>query len=300
MITFNCGSYAGITIWNIRFSNDSTWTSSYIVIGFYYGDVALNCASCQLTNVAPSASNLVAKNGTITYILGSATSSTVVTYVQTPSNCGIFLKTTYSITINGGVGTDNWLSAIYTDGTVLTIDIYSTAPADAGSYVLTMTTTTKQLSFTYTDTYVLNVVVVDPCNTPTWNTNSIADIYATVLQSPVSITTFTASTTTGSCGSITYTMSPTTYSIITMNASTREITVNPTSVTDINTYAMQIVASLVSYPSATTQTLSFNVIVDACVVTGVTVVSNGFNPALTSSCNIEDPTGFLRPIATFT
>ena len=168
--------------------------------------------------------------------------------------------------------------------------------------MLTLTTTTEQLGFTYTDTYVLNVVIVDsyPCNTPTWNTNSIADIYATVLQSPASIMTFTASTTTGSCGSITYTMSPTTYSIITMNASTRQITVSPTAVTDISTYAMQIVASLASYPGATAQTLSFNVIVDACVVTGVTVVSNGFNPALTSSCNIEDPIGFLRPIATFT
>ena len=203
------------------------------------------------------------------------------------------------ITIVGGIGTKNWLSGILTNGEVLTINIYSIAAADAGSYVLTMTTTTEQLGFTYTDTYVLNVVVVDPCNTPTWNTNSIADIYATVLQSPASITTFTASTTTGSCGSITYT-SPTTYSIITMNASTRQITVSPTVVTDISTYAMQIVASLASYPGATAQTLSFNVIVNACVVTGVTVVSNGFNPALTSSCNIEDPIGFLRPIATFT
>ena len=270
------------------------------MILFYYGTIALNCSSCQLTGVAPSASNVVPKNGTIPYTLGSATSSTVVTYVQTPSTCGIFLKTTYMITIVGGIGTKNWLSGILTNGEVLTINIYSIAAADAGSYVLTMTTTTKQLSFTYTDTYVLNVVVIDPCNTPTWNTNSIADIYATVLQSPASITTFTASTTTGSCGSITYTMSPTTYSIITMNASTRQITVSPTAVTDINSYAMQIVASLVSYPSTTTQTLSFNFIVNACVVTGVTLVSNGFNPALTSSCNIEDPIGFLRPIATFT
>jgi hypothetical protein len=300
LITFICGSSTSITTWDVRFSNGSSWTSTYTVIFSYHGTIALNCSSCQLTGVAPSASNIVPKNGTITYTLGSTTSSTVVTYELTPSTCGIFLITTYMITIVGGIGTKNWLTGIYTDGKVLTIDIYSIAAADAGSYVLTMTTTTEQLDFNYTDDYVLNVVVVDPCYTPTWNTNSIADIYATVLQSPASITTFTASTTTGSCGSITYTMSPTTYSIITMNASTRQITVSPTAITDISTYAIQIVASLVSYPSATGQTLSFNVIVNACVVTGVTVVSNGFNPALTSSCNIEDPIGFLRPIATFT
>ena len=86
------------------------------MINYIIGKIALNCSSCQLTGVAPSASNLVPKNGTITYTLGSASSSTIVTYVLTPSTCGIFLKTTYMITINGGIGTENWLSAIYTDG----------------------------------------------------------------------------------------------------------------------------------------------------------------------------------------
>lgn len=85
-----------------------------------------------------------------------------------------------------------------------------------------------------------------------------------------------------------------------MNASTRQITVNPSSSSEINTYSMQVVASLSSYPSSATQTLSFNVIVSACVVTGVTVASNGFNAALTQIVNIEDPVGLMIPIATFT
>ena len=79
------------------------------MIGSYFGTITLNCASCQLIGVAPSASNLVPKNGTITYTLGSATSSTVVTYILTPSTCGILLKTTYMITKVGGIGTENWL-----------------------------------------------------------------------------------------------------------------------------------------------------------------------------------------------
>ena len=151
----------------------------------------------------------------------------------------------------GGGGTKNWLTGVMTDGTVLSIDIFSALPADAGTYVLSMTTTTSQATFSYSDTYVLNVLVVDPCNTPTWNSNTIADINASVLQNPVSVTTFTASTVTGSCGTVTYTLSPTTYSFITMNASTRQITVSPTTSADIGTYPMQIFASLVSYPSAT-------------------------------------------------
>ena len=200
------------------------------------------------------------------------------------------------------MGTENWLlsiiSATTTTSEVITVNIYSIAAADAGTYVLTIYSSTTQLSFTFTDTYVLNVVIVDPCFTHVWNTNSIADIYTSVLKSPVSITTFTPSTSTGSCGAVTYTMTPT-YSIITMNPTTRQITVNPTSDLDINTYSMQIVASLVSYPSAPTQTLTFDVFVNACVVTGVTVASNGFNPATVFQCNIEDPIGLLIPIVTF-
>jgi len=298
VITFNCGVASGTTYWDVRFSNNSDWTSIYTVIGFYTDTIAVNCASCQLTGVARSASNAVSDGGTVTYLLGATTSSTVVTYVLTPS-CGIFLKTTYSITIVG-VGTKNWLQSIVSTGEVITVSIYSITSADAGTYVLTMTTTTTQQGFNYIDTYVLNVVIIDPCVTPVWNANSIADIYTSVLKSPVSVTTFTASTVSGSCGAVTYTMTPTTYSIITMNPTTRQITVNPTTVADINTYDLQIDASLVSYPSAPPQTLTFKVFVSACVVTGVTVASNVFNPAITLTCNIEDPIGLLIPIATFT
>ena len=63
---------------------------------------------------------------------------------------------------------------------------------------------------------------------------------------------------------------------------------------------MEVVASLVNYASAPTQTLSFNVIVSACVVTSVSVASNGFNSALTQTVNIEDPIGLMITIATFT
>ena len=63
---------------------------------------------------------------------------------------------------------------------------------------------------------------------------------------------------------------------------------------------MTVTAKLDSYPSATTQTLSFNVIVDPCVVTSLAVASNAFNAALTTTVNIEDSIGLMIPIATFT
>ena len=63
------------------------------------------------------------------------------------------------------------------------MSINSTAQADAGNYVLTLTTNTKQLSFTYTDTYVLNVVIFD-CKLATWNLNSISDIITSVSVDP--------------------------------------------------------------------------------------------------------------------
>ena len=154
-------------------------------------------------------------------MLGAATSTTVVTYVKTPCD-DVFLETTYSVTIVGGIGTTNWLATPTTTGSVLTIDISSSSPADAGTYILTLTTQTQQGSFSYSDVYVLNVVVVDPCYTTTWNANSIADIIVSVLQSPVSVTTFTASSVPNNiCGTVTYTLSPTTISFITMDASTR-------------------------------------------------------------------------------
>lgn len=63
---------------------------------------------------------------------------------------------------------------------------------------------------------------------------------------------------------------------------------------------MQVSASLTSYPAVQAQTLSFNVIVGACIVTGVTIASNSWNPSLTHPSNIGEPTGLLLGIATFT
>ena len=75
---------------------------------------------------------------------------------------------------------------------------------------------------------------------------------------------------------------------------------NPTSSADINTYLMTIVASLTSFPSSATQTLTFNIVISGCFVTSLAVATNAFNAALTTTVNIEDPAGIFIPIATFT
>lgn len=133
--------------------------------------------------------------------------------------------------------------------------------------------------------------------------NSIDGITTTVLKSPATAIIFTPSSVTANgvvCGSVTYTLSPTTYSFITLDSTTRTITVNPTLSSQISTYPMTVIASLVSYPTAATQSLNFNVIVNACVVTSLTVASNPWNPALTLTVNIEDPAGIIIPFTTFT
>jgi hypothetical protein len=121
VLTFHCGGTPGTSLLEVTFSNLSYWGISYSFIFNYYGTIALNCASCQLTGVAPSASNLVPSGGTITYLLGAPTSTTVVTYVETPTTCNVSLKTTYSISIVGGVGTKNWLLSLTKSGLVITL-----------------------------------------------------------------------------------------------------------------------------------------------------------------------------------
>jgi hypothetical protein len=64
------------------------------------------------------------------------------------------------------------------------VSINSAALADAGNYVLTLTTNTEQLLFTYTDTYVLNVVIFFDCKLATWNLNAINDITTSVSVDP--------------------------------------------------------------------------------------------------------------------
>jgi hypothetical protein len=68
-----------------------------------------------------------------------------------------------------------------TNGQIITTTILSTSAADAGTYIISMTTKTTQMSFVYSDLYVLNVVIIDPCSTPIWATNSIATITVSVL-----------------------------------------------------------------------------------------------------------------------
>jgi len=63
----------------------------------------------------------------------------------------------------------------------MTLTISSTSVLDVGTYVLYLYSDTTQGSFTYSHIYVLNVIIVDPCATPVWNANSIAQITTTVL-----------------------------------------------------------------------------------------------------------------------
>jgi len=77
-------------------------------------------------------------------------------------------------------------------GTTVSVNIQSNSVVDAGTYVVTLSTSTKVSTFSYSDTYTLNVIIVN-CWNVIWNANSIGTITTSVLLSPVSTTVFTAS-----------------------------------------------------------------------------------------------------------
>jgi hypothetical protein len=139
-------------------------------------------------------------------------------------------------------------------GQVLAITVSSASLTDVGTYVLTVYTSLTYSAFTYADTYVINVVITSCCDiAANWNANSIATMTSTVLASNL-VRTFTASTFVCSlnCGTVSYTLSPT-YSFITLNASTRTITVAYSALTaaNIGSYFMTVTASLATYPATT-------------------------------------------------
>ena len=88
------------------------------------------------------------------------------------------------------------------------------------------------------------------------------------------------------CGDISYTFT-TSETFITFDSTTLIITVDPTLDTEIGTHSVDLVATLVDYPLITT-TVTFNVVVDPCVVTSVIGVNAVSDTSTSISITIFD------------
>lgn len=221
----------------------------------------------------------------------------LTTYTQSPA-CG-YSPTDVSLTANPASNTGFAIYPFFSlfSPTVMQVQTSDTFLRDQiftiqqqTTYGTVVVTQTQKVLFAY-------------CPGTSWNSNSISNIITSVLVSPsLAAQTFTASTVTSltSCGLVSYVLSPSTYSFITLNTALRTLTVVSTSAADVETYFLNLVASLTSYPSVT-QTIPFSVTINACVVTSISLTTcAGFDSTLTTNVYVGDPAGFLISMATHT
>jgi len=101
----------------------------------------------------------------------------------------------------------------------------------------------------YTDLQTITIYIVDPCLTTTWVPNSVLPITNSVLAPAIS-TGFTASTvttTTISCGPISYALSPALLFSVIVDSTALTITVSSTSSSDISSHSVNLIATLDNY-----------------------------------------------------
>lgn len=158
-----------------------------------------------------------------------------LTYIYTKSN-----------SVNAFATTDPYYSK--TDTPTITISS-STSSLIGTSEVLTMRGYNANYGTTYAET-TLTVYFVSNCDVATVTATSVSSISYTILTDSSKSVTFTDfSTSISGCGSLTYTLVSADSSFVSIDSSTRTITVSTTSSSKVGSYSYNVQGCLASYPS---------------------------------------------------
>jgi len=129
-------------------------------------------------------------------------------------------------------------------------------------------------------------VLVDPCLTTNLLLGAISDMTATVTQAAATQTFIasdsasTSASITNLCGGFTYTI--TSYTFLTIDQSTRVLTLGSSNMAHIGSYTVTLSAELINYPTTPAATKTFTaVLVDPCLTTDLTLGSQVI-PTMTS------------------
>ena len=205
------------------------------------------------------------------------------------------------INVDGFDPTMPWIASITTSSAYnnANVGIFSTSRADAGTYKLEVDMWIIDGTFEAHIDTIITLVLIDPCLTTSFNPNSLSSMTTSVLVSPVLASqNIVACTyvTNIDCGAINYSLDNQ-FNFLTLDTNMLTLSLVSTSSGDVGTYNINLVATLVSYPTIT-HSIPFSVRITPCVPMSLSpaldnvLVSGGTLPYVVGSEVISVTVGF--------